>query len=139
MRSKKRKVLTGVSYITDKLHYHFTDRSRQQLQHILESQLPGNEVVVTSMSKDEARVLVRTYSDRSMGAYYYCNLTSGQVQKLADVSPWLDEVEMAGMQPVQLVFSIFSAYQELTYHKKIRKNLLLKLVRKERAESCLID
>ena len=27
LRSKKRKVLTGVSYITDKLHYHFTDRA----------------------------------------------------------------------------------------------------------------
>jgi dienelactone hydrolase len=53
------------------------------------------------MSKDEARVLVRTYSDRSMGAYYYCDLTSGQVQKLAEVSPWLDEEDMSSMQPVQ--------------------------------------
>jgi hypothetical protein len=31
LRSKKRKVLTGVSYITDRLHYHFTDRPRKQL------------------------------------------------------------------------------------------------------------
>jgi dipeptidyl aminopeptidase/acylaminoacyl peptidase len=104
-------VLTGVSYITDKLHYHFTDRPRKQLQNILESKLPGNEVVVTSMSKDEARVLVRTYSDRSMGAYYYCDLTSGQVQKLADVSPWLDDEDMSSMQPVQ-----FQSRDGLTLH-----------------------
>jgi dipeptidyl aminopeptidase/acylaminoacyl peptidase len=101
LRSKKRKVLTGVSYITDRLHYHFTDQKRAQLQNILESKLPGNEVVVTSMSKDEVRVLVRTYSDTSMGAYYYYDQSDGQLQKLADVSPWLDEAEMAPMQPVQ--------------------------------------
>jgi dipeptidyl aminopeptidase/acylaminoacyl peptidase len=111
LRSKKRKVLTGVSYITDKLHYHFTDRPRKQLQDILESKLPGDEVVVTSMSKDETRVLIRTYSDTSMGAYYYYDLTGGQFQKLADVSPWLDEGQMAGMQPVQ-----FRSRDGLTLH-----------------------
>jgi dipeptidyl aminopeptidase/acylaminoacyl peptidase len=101
LRSKKRQVLTGVSYITDKLHYHFTDRSRQHLQHTLESRLPDVEVVITSMSRDETRVLVRTYSDTSMGTYCYYDLTRQQFEKLADVSPWLDEGEMASMQPVQ--------------------------------------
>jgi dipeptidyl aminopeptidase/acylaminoacyl peptidase len=101
LRSKKRSVLTGVSYLTDRLHYHFTDPARKQLQDILESKLPEKEVVVTSMSKDETRVLVRTYSDTSMGAYYYYDRSSGELQKLSDVSPWLNEGEMAAMQPVQ--------------------------------------
>ena len=101
LRSKKRQVLTGVSYITDKLHYHFTDRSRQNLQNSLESRLPDVEVVVTSMSRDETRVLVRTYSDTSMGTYYYYDLARQQFEKLADVSPWLNEGEMASMQPIQ--------------------------------------
>lgn len=101
LRSKKRQVLTGVSYITDKLHYHFTDRSRQNLQNSLESRLPDVEVVVTSMSRDETRVLVRTYSDTSMGTYYYYDLARQQFEKLADVSPWLNEGEMASMQPNQ--------------------------------------
>lgn len=101
LRSKKRKVLTGVSYLSDRLHYHFTDPVRKHLQNILESKLPGKEVVVTSMSKDEIRVLVRTYSDTSLGAYYYYDRKSGQLQKLSDVSPWLDEGEMAPMQSVQ--------------------------------------
>ena len=101
LRSKKRQVLTGVSYITDKLHYHFIDRQREQLQNILESKLPGYEVVVSSMSKDETRALVRTYSDTSMGAYYYYDLTGQQFQKLADVSPWLDEGKMAVTRPIQ--------------------------------------
>ena len=38
---------------------------------------------------------MRTYSDRSLGAYYFYDLDSGELQKLVDVSPWLDEDEMA--------------------------------------------
>jgi dipeptidyl aminopeptidase/acylaminoacyl peptidase len=111
LRSKKRGVLTGVSYLTDKLHYHFMDQQRAQLQNILESRLPGDEVVVTGMSKDESRVLVRTYNDTSMGAYYFYDQTSGRFQKLTDVGPWLDEAEMAVMQPVQ-----FQSRDGLTLH-----------------------
>ena len=76
------------------------------------------EVSVTKTGSSfgyERRVIfispVRTYSDRSMGAYYYCDLTSGQVQKLADVSPWLDEEKMSSMQPVQ-----FQSRDGLTLH-----------------------
>jgi len=111
LRSKKRKVVTGVSYITDKLQYHFIDQSRKHLQSDLESKLPGREVVVASMSKDESRLLVRTYSDKSLGAYYYYDLTSDKFLKLADVSPWLKEAEMAPMQPVQ-----FQSRDGLTLH-----------------------
>jgi dipeptidyl aminopeptidase/acylaminoacyl peptidase len=111
LRSKKRQVLTGFSYITDKRHYDIIDRQRKILQDVLEARLPGYEVVATSMSKDETRVLVRTYSDTSMGAYYYYDLTSGQFQKLVDVSPWIDEGEMAMMQPIQ-----FRSRDGLTLH-----------------------
>ena len=101
LRSKKRKVITGASFVTDKLHYYFFDKSRRQLQRILETKLPGDEVVVTSMSTDESRVLVRTYSDKSMGAYYYYDAISGEFQKLVEISPWLDESKMAVMEPIQ--------------------------------------
>ena len=40
-------------------------------------------------SKDETRVMVRTYSDKSLGAYYHYDRKSGDLQKLAEVSPWL--------------------------------------------------
>jgi dipeptidyl aminopeptidase/acylaminoacyl peptidase len=100
-RSKRRKVLTGVSFITDRLRYHFLDQKRRELQDILESRLPGDDVVVVSMNRDETRIVARTYSDTSMGAYYYYDLASRQFQKLADVSPWLDNEEMAVMQPVR--------------------------------------
>ena len=51
----------------------------------------GYQVAVADMSKDETKVLVRTYSDRSLGAYYFFDRESGDFTKLVDVSPWLDE------------------------------------------------
>ena len=106
LRSKARQVITGVLFFTDKRHYYLFDEARKQMQETLERQLPGYEVVVGEegrnlRSKDETKVLVRTYSDKSLGAYYLYNQTTGKLQKLADVSPWLNESELAEVQPIQ--------------------------------------
>ncbi|MEA2006137.1 MAG: S9 family peptidase [Acidobacteriota bacterium] len=100
LKSDKRKKITGVAYIIDKRHYRFFDEDREQLQRDLEERLPGYEVVVTDMSKDETKVMVRTYSDRSLGAYYYLNRNTNEFTKLTDVSPWLNEEELAEMKPI---------------------------------------
>jgi dipeptidyl aminopeptidase/acylaminoacyl peptidase len=101
MRSKERKVITGVAFTTDKRHYHFFDEERRELQEALEKKLPGYEVAVSSMSRDETKVLVRTYSDKSMGACYFYDRTNGDFRKLADISPWINEDEMCDMKPVK--------------------------------------
>lgn len=100
LRSDKRKKITGVAYVIEKRHYHFFDEDREQLQKDLEERLPGYEVAVANMSKDETKVLVRTYSDRSLGAYYYLNRDTNEFMKLADVSPWLNKEELAEMKPI---------------------------------------
>jgi len=100
LKSDKRKMITGVSFVIDKRHYHFFDDEREQLQTDLEERLPGYEVVVVSRSKDETKVLVRTYSDRSLGAYYYFNRSTNEFSKLTDISPWLNEEELAEMDPI---------------------------------------
>lgn len=100
LKSDKRKIITGVYYYTDKGHYFFFDEARKQLQESLEKRLPGYEVSVTSASKDETKVLVRTYSDRSLGAYYYFNRDTEDFKKLVEVSPWLNEDELAEMKPI---------------------------------------
>lgn len=111
MRSDKRKVITGVTYITDKREYHFLDDDRKQLQENLEARLPGYEVVVADTSRDETKVLVRTYSDRSFGAYYYLDRETDEFMKLADISPWLNEDELAEMSPIQ-----YTSRDGLTIH-----------------------
>ena len=101
LRSEKRKVITGVAYVTDKTHYHFLDDQRRELQETLEGLLPGYEVAVAGMSRDETKVLVVTYSDKSMGTYYFYDTETKKLQKLAEVSPWLHEDQMADMQPIE--------------------------------------
>ena len=106
LRSKARQVITGAAFFTDKRHYYFFDEARRQMQEILQEQLPGYEVVAGDggrnlRSKDETRVIVRTYSDKSLGAYYLYNQLNHDLKKLADVSPWIKESELADMQPIQ--------------------------------------
>lgn len=98
--SDKQKKVLGVAYTLEKRQYSFFDPERKKMQDTLEQRLPGYEVAVVAKSRDETRVLVRTYSDRSMGAYYYYNRTSDELKKLVEISPWLPGDDLAEMKPI---------------------------------------
>jgi dipeptidyl aminopeptidase/acylaminoacyl peptidase len=98
--SHKNKKLTTISYNTWKRQYHFLSEKRAELQEKLQQQLKG-EVVLVSNNKAEDVVLVRTYSDRSLGAYYIYDLKTDVLKKISEVSPWLKEAELAEMRPIQ--------------------------------------
>jgi dipeptidyl aminopeptidase/acylaminoacyl peptidase len=100
MSSRKKKVLTGVSYTRAKKEYKFFDDERAKLQSELEQKLPGYEIAVSGMNRDEDKVLVRTYSDKSRGACYFYDLKSKEFIKIADISPWLNEEYMADQTPI---------------------------------------
>ncbi len=99
--SKKRKVLTAISVLTARRQLVFLDEEIKQLYSKWEKLLPGYEIVVTSANKAEDKFLLRTYSDRSLGAYYFFDQQKDTLTKITDVSPWLDEADLAPMQPVQ--------------------------------------
>jgi dipeptidyl aminopeptidase/acylaminoacyl peptidase len=100
LRSDKRKTVTAVAYYTDKRRYHFLDEERAKLQQDIESRLAGYEVSLTNMSRDETKALVYAGSDRTLGAYYFYDLTTSDFRKLADVGPWLVEAELAEMKSI---------------------------------------
>ncbi|MFA7621723.1 MAG: S9 family peptidase [Aminobacteriaceae bacterium] len=100
MYSKKRKVITGTGFITDRLHYHFFDDERRSLQEELESLLPGYQVRVGSMNRDEDRALLIANSDRTAGTYYFYDMSNRELKKLEDVTPWLPEERMAPMKAI---------------------------------------
>ncbi len=99
--SRVRKVLTSVSYTTDKRYRHFLDDQTEAWFNKLKTQLEGYEIGIASMSKDEKKLIVRTYSDRSLGSYYFYDIDSDKLEKIEDVSPWIKEEEMASMKPIQ--------------------------------------
>ena len=98
--SRLRKVLTSVGYTTDKSHRHFFDDKIRKIYATLQKQLPGYEVALTSIDKAEEQFVVRTYSDKSRGAYYLFNANTGALKKWRELSPWLNEQEMADMRPI---------------------------------------
>ena len=101
LSSDKKKKILGVAYFLEKRHYHFFDTEREKLQENLEKRLPGVEVAVYNSSKDETKLLVRTYSDKTRGAYYFYNTSTDELKKLVEVSPWLKEEYMADQAPIK--------------------------------------
>lgn len=98
--SHKRKVLTAVSFTTWKRYRKFLDGPTQQLFKNLETLLPGYEISLSSSTKDENTYIVRTYSDRSLGAYYIYTFSTNTLVPIGEVSPWLKEDKMAEMKPI---------------------------------------
>lgn len=101
LASDKEQKITGVSFTTWKREYKFFDDSTKYLYDELHKKLAGYEIVIESKDKSEERMLIRTFSDRSMGAYYFYDLSTNEFKKLADVSPWLHEENMARMKPIR--------------------------------------
>ena len=101
MHSKKRKIITGIVYVTDRRHYKFFDADREELQNSLEKFFPNYEVSVTDMDDDERKVIARTYSDKTRGTYYLFDRQDNSISKLADLSPWLEEKNMAPMSAIE--------------------------------------
>jgi dipeptidyl aminopeptidase/acylaminoacyl peptidase len=101
LRSKKRKLITGVVYTTDKSHYQFFDKERKSLQDKLEARFPGYEVSIAGQNREEDKMLLYTGNDRNYGSYYFYDKTTGDIKKLADISPWLKESDLAEMKPIK--------------------------------------
>jgi dipeptidyl aminopeptidase/acylaminoacyl peptidase len=99
--SRKRKVLTLATYTDWKTQRIFFDQPTQALYQELERRLSGYEVVVTSLNDDETVFVVRTFSDRSLGAFYLYDSPSGELTKLADRAPWLPEDQLSEMKPIE--------------------------------------
>jgi dipeptidyl aminopeptidase/acylaminoacyl peptidase len=98
--SKKRQVLTAISYYTWKRQFEFLDDETKKIYDRLTPELGKYDIVIADMSKQEDKFLIRTYSDRSLGSYYFYDKNSDVLKKLADVGPWLNENELTGMKPV---------------------------------------
>lgn len=109
--SRKDKKLLSASYTADKSKRHFFDAEAKKTYERIQNELEGYEIAISSATKDEQRYIVRTYSDRSLGAYYLYDKGTDKLEKLADVSPWIDETQMATMKPIQ-----YTSRDGLTIH-----------------------
>lgn len=99
--SRKRKRPTTISYVTWKRSYEFVDQQVESLYKRLETELKDVEIVLTSTTKEEDKFIIRTFSDRSLGAYYFYDKNKDELSKISEVSPWLNKDELAEMKPIE--------------------------------------
>lgn len=100
LRSDITEQIIGVYYLDFKGTYHFFDDDHAKLFSVLQNKLPGYEIDFAGSSKDETKLVIRTFSDRSLGAYYLYDTDKTELVKLAEISPWLNEEQLAPMKSV---------------------------------------
>jgi len=96
--SRKHKSLTYYSFTTDKTHRVFVDTEVEKWFKDLEKQMGPHEISIADSNKAEDQFIIRSYSDKSRGAYYFFDLHQKKLEKIHDISPWLEESHMASMQ-----------------------------------------
>ena len=99
--SRKRKVLTSARFTTWRTERHFFDEETENVFKRIQSELGDYEFVVTGRNKNEDMLIIRSYSDRSLGAYYIYDISNDKFTKIVDVSDWLNEEELAEMKPIK--------------------------------------
>ena len=109
--SHHRKVLTSYFYTDWKRSRVFLDPETASIFKELDRKLGKDEIVIVTQRKNETLHLIRTYSDRTLGAYYLFNSTNGHLELLAEIGPWLKEETLAPMEPVS-----FISRDKLTIH-----------------------
>ena len=98
--SKKEKKILAAVYTTAKRQVHYFDDDAKAMAQKVEAKLPGVEVRFTSENKEEDKFMIRTFSDKSRGAYYLYDENTDDLIKLADLSPWLDDSQLCDMKPI---------------------------------------
>ena len=98
--SRKRKVITAAYFESWKSERHYFDSTSKKIFDKIQKQLAGYEIGITGFNRDENILILRTYSDKSLGAYYIYNSEDDKMEKIVDVSPWIDENEMSSQLPV---------------------------------------
>ena len=98
--SRKRKVLTTANFTTWKRQRTFLDKDSEAMFRTVEAKLPGYEVAFVSTNKNEDKFIVATFNDKTRGKRYLFDKTTGKLDFIADISPWMPESELADMKPI---------------------------------------
>ena len=99
--SRKRKVPTAIYFTKDKTEYKFLNKEseerRAEIRKLIDKDL---EFGIASMNKNEDKMLIVTYDDKTSGSYYYYDRNTKKLDKISDISPWLNRSDMADMKPI---------------------------------------
>lgn len=96
--SEKNKKPQAVSWRSlDDIEYHYFDKEYEALHKKLQQKLPGYQVRISSATKDESKVVIENFNDRTKGSFYLYDIAGDELTKLADLNPLLKEEDMNPM------------------------------------------
>lgn len=98
--SRKRKMIVAVSYMTDRERFHFFDPHLGGHFERISKLFTDLVVNFDSLDRDESKIVVRTYGDKTRGSYFLFDIESGELNHLAEISSWINPDEMASMNPI---------------------------------------
>ena len=98
VKSKSGNTILYASYTVNKREFKFFHEKLGAAYTKLKELLPGQVVQMVSMTNDENTIVVRTYSDISLGGYYVYKVDSNELINLCQSSPWLSPNTMAKME-----------------------------------------
>ncbi|MCW5519501.1 S9 family peptidase [Aureitalea sp. L0-47] len=99
--SDHRKVVTAIGYTKAKHERKFLDQKAEAVFNKFAEEIgTDNEYYISSSNKTEDKLIVYKADDKSRGTYYFYDDNTGEIEKVADLSPWLNPDHMAPMKPI---------------------------------------
>ncbi|WP_207426582.1 S9 family peptidase [Pedobacter sp. SYSU D00535] len=98
--SNKRRKLIFAGYETWKKERHYIDDSSRVVYAALQKQMPNTEIVLVDQDALGTKYIVKTFTDRSPGAFYLYTTADNKLLKLSDVNSSIQEEEMCKMEPL---------------------------------------
>jgi len=98
--SRARKVITQTMVNFEKAEPVFFDKESERVYKALKAKLPGYQIGVQSMTKDENLLIVAASNDRTPGTRYVYDVKADKLTKLAEINPAIAEADMAEVKPI---------------------------------------
>ncbi|MDF2936104.1 MAG: peptidase [Paenibacillaceae bacterium] len=108
--SRATKTVVAAVYLTDKVHYTFFDTKLEEIYNKISKELPGKEIAIGTPD-EKGNFRFQAYNDKNKGVDYTYNAETGELEKIAELSYWLDESKLADIKPVT-----FKSRDGLTIH-----------------------
>lgn len=99
--SERDKKLWAAYYTSWKSQRHYFDDEFEAMLKRLKADLGDIEIGISAHDKAEEMFIVRTSSDRTLGAYYLYDKKNDDLQKIHDIAPWIKAEELAEMKPIE--------------------------------------
>lgn len=98
------KDLLGVVLMPDTPAVFWIDRQHPEtvLRRNLLASFPGSAVTLTSYTRDGEKAVLHVRSDTNPGMFYMFDLKDNKASFLAEAYPWLEEKDMAVMEPIEV-------------------------------------